>query len=326
MGIVWAILIILSLIVVLPAVVPVSWPARIARPLLRLMGAAGQSVLALLGVRRGTKASVSVEDIEQLLKRGAAEGVLDPMEQRAAGKALRLGDRAVRELMRPRIDIDAMDIDTPADEVVGTVAMAGFSRLPVYEGDLDHIIGFVYTKDLLRQIHLGWPIELRRLVRPALLVPATLRLDKLLEMFREKRTQMAFVLDEFGGTEGLITMEDVLEELVGEIHDEHRQDRQQEIVRRDETSWLVDGGVPMADLLEQMGLGHLRSRSPRGFATVAGLILFALERIPRVGERVTWEHLAFEVVDMDGSRIDRVLVSPAPRGPTGEESPGEPVT
>ena len=102
--------------------------------------------------------------------------------------------------MRPRIEIDALDVDTPAEEVIGAVAMAGFSRVPIHEGDLDNIIGFVYTKDLLLRQHMGWPIELRKLVRPALLVPQSLRIDKLLERFRQKRTQMAIVLDEFGGT------------------------------------------------------------------------------------------------------------------------------
>ena len=146
-----------------------------------------------------------------------------------------------------------------ADEVIGAVAMAGFSRLPIHEGDLDHIIGFVYTKDLLLRQHMGWPIELRKLVRPALLVPESLRIDKLLERFRQKRTQMAIVLDEFGGTEGLVTMEDVLEELVGEIHDEHRAERQQQIVARDDSSWFVDAGMPLNELLERMDM----ARSPR---------------------------------------------------------------
>ena len=165
--------------------------------------------------------------------------------------------------MRPRIEIDALDVDTPADEVIGAVAMAGFSRLPIHEGDLDHIIGFVYTKDLLLRQHMGWPIELRKLVRPALLVPESLRIDKLLERFRQKRTQMAIVLDEFGGTEGLVTMEDVLEELVGEIHDEHRVERPQQIVARDESSWFVDAGLPLHELLERMEMTDRRVAAGR---------------------------------------------------------------
>ena len=195
-----------------------------------------------------------------------------PAEQMVARRALRLGDRTVREIMRPRIEIDALDVDTPADEVIGAVAMAGFSRLPVHEGDLDHIIGFIYTKDLLLRQHMGWPIELRKLVRPALLVPETMPIDKLLELFREKRTQMAIVLDEFGGTEGLVTMEDVLEELVGEIHDEYRQDREQEIVQRDD---------------EQLA-GRCRRRHPRACWNGSGWNAWARIARPTSARSAGW--------------------------------------
>jgi len=156
---------------------------------------------------------------------------------------------------------------------------------------------------------MGWPMELRKLVRPALLVPETIPLDRLLELFRERRTQMAIVLDEFGGTEGLVTLEDVLEELVGEIHDEYRQDRTQDIVRRDAKSWLVDANVSLDDFLAQASLEELRTTSPREFNTVGGLIVHTLGRIPRVGDRTQWQGLYLEVVDMDGPRIDRLLVT-----------------
>jgi putative hemolysin len=288
---------------------PMHGLAQIARPVVWFIGTATDAVLLVLGQRKTVSPSVSLEDIEHLMRAGTREGVLEPSEQIMASRALRLGDKTVRDIMRPRIDIDALDIDTPADEVIGAVAMAGFSRLPIHEGDLDHIIGFVYTKDLLRQQHMGWPIELRKLIRPALLVPETLRIDRLLESFRQKRTQMAIVLDEFGGTEGLVTMEDVLEELVGEIHDEYRQDQVQRLVKRDDTSWLVDGDVNLDDMLVEIGLEHLRSRSHRDFSTLAGLVMVILDRIPRVGDRAEWEGLHLEVVDMDGPRIDRVLVS-----------------
>lgn len=280
----------------------------VARPVVWLMEIASGSVLTLLRSRRKYELSVSVEDIEHLIRTGTRQGLLEPAEQMVARKALRLSDRTVREIMHPRIEIDALDVDTPPDEVIGAVAMAGFSRLPIHEGDLDHIIGFVYTKDLLLRQHMGWPIELRKLVRPALLVPESLRIDRLLESFREKRTQMAIVLDEFGGTEGLVTMEDVLEELVGEIHDEHRADRRESITRRDETSWLVDAGAGLRDLLERIDRDEYRALLPQDISTVGGLVLFLLGRIPEVGERAVWQTLSLEVVEMDGRRVERILV------------------
>ena len=265
-------------------------------------------LLWLLGRRKAQEKTVSIEDIEHLIHTGTHQGVLDPAGQVLAGRALRLGDRTVRDIMRPRIEIDALDVDTPADEVIGAVAMAGFSRLPIHEGDLDHIIGFVYTKDLLLRQHMGWPIELRKLVRPALLVPESLRIAKLLERFRQKRTQMAIVLDEFGGTEGLVTMEDVLEELVGEIHDEHRAERQQQIVARDDSSWSVDAGVPLHELLEGLNMTDRRGALPADVSTVGGLVLSLLGRIPAPGDRAVWEGCTLEVVAMEGPRLQRVLI------------------
>ncbi len=283
--------------------------SQVGRPVVWLLATTTEAILRLLGQRRTPGPTVSVEDIEHLIKAGTREGVLQPAEQRVARRALRLGDRTVREIMHPRIEIDALDVDTPPDEVIGAVAMAGFSRLPVHEGDIDHILGFIYTKDLLRQQHMGWPIEIRKLIRPALLVPQTIRLDKLLDLFRKNRTQMAIVLDEFGGTQGLVTLEDVLEELVGEIHDEYRLDRVQDIVQRDAKSWLVDGGVTIADFLTHAGHDELLSAIPKEFSTMGGLIISQLGRIPTVGDQTEWGRMYLEVVDMDGPRIDRILVS-----------------
>ena len=123
-----------------------------------------RGAVAACGCGPGAEPTVSIDDIEHLIDTGTAEGIVEPFEQKLALEALRLGEHTVRDIMRPRIDLDAMDVDTPPDEILGTVAMAGFSRLPVYEGDLDHIIGFVHIKDLFRQLHLGWPIELRKLL------------------------------------------------------------------------------------------------------------------------------------------------------------------
>jgi putative hemolysin len=248
-----------------------------------------------------------VDDIEHMIQSGRAEGVVEPLEQRVAIEALRLGERSVRDIMRPRIDLDALDANTPADEVMGSVAMAGFSRLPVYEKDLDHIIGFVHIKDLFRQQYLAWPIELRKMLHPALFVPETMPLDRLLQLMQEQHNQLAIVLDEYGGTEGMVTLEDVVQELVGEIRDEHRRDQDQLFVQRDDHTWLVDGGVSMGDFIEHFSIRA--DNEPRNFSTVSGLILDRLGRIPTIGDKTEWNGYDIEVVDMDGQRIDRILVT-----------------
>ncbi|MFM8804605.1 MAG: hemolysin family protein [Planctomycetia bacterium] len=279
--------------------------SQVTRPLVWLMGASTSAVLALLGAHRQDGPSVSVDDIEHLLEAGRAEGVLEAVEQAVATEALRLGERTVRDIMRPRIDLDALDIETPPDEVLGAIAMAGYSRLPVYEGSLDHILGYVSLKDVLRHNWMGWPIELRKIMHRALFVPETMPLDRLLELFQKEKNQLAIVLDEYGGTEGLVTLEDVLEELVGEIHDEHRRETSP-FVQREDGSWLVDGGAGVEDLAEKLGIKL--DAIPRDYSTVSGIVLAELERIPATGDVVQWRGLAIEVVDMDGRRIDKLLV------------------
>jgi len=279
--------------------------AVVARPLVWGMSTATSAVLFLLGAHKPAGPSVSVDDIEHLLETGRAEGVLEAVEHAVAAEALRLGDRAVRDIMRPRIDLDALDVETPAEEILGAVAMAGHSRLPVYEGSLDHILGYVWLKDVLRNSWMGWPIELRKMMHRALFVPETMPLDRLLELFQKERNQLAIVLDEYGGTEGLVTLEDVLEELVGEIHDEHRRE-EHVFVQRPDGSWLVDGGAAVDDLVDRLGLEAAPSQ--RDYSTVSGLVLAELERIPAAGDTVSWHGLVIEVVDMDGRRIDKLLV------------------
>jgi putative hemolysin len=283
--------------------------SKLARPLIWMMGLSTDALLWTFRLRTGAEPSVSLDDIEHLIDTGTEEGVVEPLEKRLALGALRLGERTVRDIMRPRIDLDAMDVQTPPEEVIGTVAMAGFSRLPIYEGDLDHIIGFVHIKDLFRQLHLGWTIELRKLMHPALFVPETMQLDRLLELFQAKHNQLAIVLNEYGGTEGMVTLEDVVEEIVGEIRDEHRHDEAQRFVRREDGSWLIDAGVSMADFIERLELRSDESLENRSFSTVGGLILDQLGRIPAIGDAADWSGLHLEVVDMDGQRIDRILVT-----------------
>ncbi len=251
----------------------------------------------------------TVEDIAALASLARLSKQISPRQERIVKEGARLSGTKACAVMRSRLEIDALDIDTPPHEVVGAVVMSGFSRVPVYEGDVDHIVGFVYIKDILRQLHMGWPTELGKLLRPAPFVPETLPLDRLLQVFRKERTQMAVILDEYGGTVGLVTMEDILEEFVGEIYDEHRRDEEQEIARRDETSWRVSGTASLRDLLEVVGLPELHSDIPQDVNTVGGLIQWRLGQIPNVGDHATWNRLLLEVTEMKGVRIDRVLVS-----------------
>lgn len=288
---------------------PLDVLSRAARPVVWCLGAATNTLTWLCGVRAGTAEGISLQEIRRLIELGTAQGVVDPMERQLAFEALHLGDRTVHQIMKPRIDIHAVPLLTPPDELLRDLAAAGFSRLPVYERDLDHIVGFIHLKDVLRQHYLGWKREFKDLIRPALVVPETMRLDQLLVRFQNERNQLAIVVDEFGATRGMVTLEDVVEEIVGELLTEHHERVEQRIVARDAGGWLVDGGVSIADLLERLGRENLLDSAPRNVSSVAGLLLERLGRLPKVGEAIDWHDLRLEVVDLDGRRIDRVLVT-----------------
>lgn len=304
--------------------IPMLALSAIARPFVAFLESVTSGLLSLLRVKSRGESMVSVDDIADLIETGKTQGVLEETEHEVALEALRLRTRRVRDIMRPRIDIDAVDVDTPSDEVVGAVAMSGFSRLPVYEGNLDHIIGFVYNKDLFQLVHLGRPIKLRRAIRQPLFIPETLTLDRLLVLFQQRRTQLAIVLDEFGGTRGMVTFEDVLEELVGEIHDEHRRDKEQLLVRRDDHTWLADGQLPLHDLVESLPKRVRLPANALSSSTIAGLVLALLNKIPKIGDKVVCGDLTLEVVDMDGVRVDRLLVSVVDPLTTQESGTGKP--
>lgn len=252
-------------------------------------------------------AATAREEIDALTGFARMVGEISGEQESIIKRGARLAGSKVRDVMRPRVDIDALDVDTPPDQVLGAVAMSGFARVPVYEGDLDGILGFVYIKDLLMELHMGRPLSLRRVLRPALLVPHTLRLDQLVEMFRQQRTQMAVVLDEHGGTEGLVTLEDVLETIVGTIHDEHRH-QDEDVVREAEGCWLVRGSLSLDRLFDAVERPELHETAPGSVSTVGGLIQTQLDRIAQTGDSTAWHGLVLEVVKMDGLRVDSIRV------------------
>ena len=289
---------------------------RVTRPAIWFLHVTTSLVLRLLGQKNLPPRTVSVEDIQHLIETGTEAGVLEESEHKMAMEALRIGNRTMVDILRPRIDIDAIDIDTPSEEVVGAIAMSGFSRVPVCEGTIDHIVGFVYIKDVFLQQYLGRPIDLRRLIRPPLFIPKSVTISRLLELFQEHKTQLAIVLDEYGGTQGMVTFEDIMTMLVGEIHDELRhereskQDRTQDIVKREDGSLLIDGTVNLHQLEVALEVTRWSEPPPRGIGTVSGLVLSLLKRPPQIGDVLTWNGLRIEVIDMDGPKLDRLLIQP----------------
>jgi len=286
---------------------PVEWMLRGLAPLAWFVIQMCDALLFVFRVRRVTESQISLLDIQQMLDSGMEAGLLHPVERHLAVESLRLGDKMVRHVMSPRVEIDAADVDTPTDEILGVMLMSGFSRLPVYEGDLDHVLGFVRARDVMLQDYMGRSINLRKLLRPTLFVPVTLPLDKLLIEFRQHKTSKALVVDELGRTVGLITLEDVVNELVGEIL---TGTDVRGITIRPEGGWLVEGRVPLLDLLDY--LHRDRVPLPPHVQTVGGLVLEEVGRLPQPGDVAHWQGLLIEVAQLSGQRIEKVNVTVEP--------------
>ncbi len=278
-----------------------------ARPIVSVLNGSTNLVLWLLGQRAVEPPPASEEEIKYLMAEGARVGVFAGTEQELVERVFRFADTRVGELMQPRTEVVAIDIDTPPEQVMELVRTATYSRFPVYRDNLDNVLGIVHSRDILVQ---GEELDLSQIMRQPLFVPESQLVSATLRAFQVTHSHMAIVINEYGETEGLVTLEDVLEQLVGEIEDEY--DRaEQAVVRRADGSLLVDGLLPAEDLRELLGVEQLPGEEHYQFNTLAGFFMAQLGRLPRVADYVISNGHRFEVVDMDGRRIDRVLITPS---------------
>ncbi|HEU5320770.1 MAG TPA: hemolysin family protein, partial [Methylomirabilota bacterium] len=287
---------------------PIAALSRGAGPLVRLLTVSTNALLGLLGQRGGPEAPpVSVDEIRQLLREGTAHGVFEKVEEELVANVFEFADTTVREVMIARPDVRGLDVDTPPDEVLPRAADIGHSRLPVYRGSIEHPVGVVLIKDLLRAVATGGPLALGALARPALYVPETARVSALLAEFQRSRQNLALVVDEYGVVIGLVTVEDVVEEIVGEIRDEHERAGPADITRLPDGSWLVDGRTPVWRLREALGIPVEDSPD---YTTAAGLVLATLGSVPTPGVTLTFGGHRWTVVDMEGPRIVKLKLDP----------------
>jgi len=278
-------------------------------PLVWLLGASTEAMLKLLRVPEKAEQMVTEEEVKSLIAEGTASGVFDPGEKRMIEGVMRLADRTVRSLMTPRPEVMWLDIDDEHENIKREIREAGHSRFPVCRGDFDDVMGVVHTKDLLNSLLQGGNFDLRAVVRDALIVHDGTEVMRLLELFKQSGEHMAVVVDEYGTVEGIATLTDVLEGIAGELPDDGGEDS--DIVRREDGSLLIDGMMAVEEVEAHLGLKSLRDEDS-GYHTLAGFLLFKLGRIPTAGEYADHDGYRFEVVDMDGRRIDKVLVSPTP--------------
>ncbi len=267
-----------------------------------------------------TEARISEEEFKLMLEEGARQGVIDKTEHELIESIFEFTDTAAKEVMIPRPDVVAIDLDLPRERIFKVVLEDGYSRMPVFRGTIDNIVGIVYTKDLLGVMEYGNLIILQDVLRPAYFVPETKKISQIMHELQARRIHMAIVIDEFGGTEGIITMEDILEEIVGEIHDEY-DEVLKDIEQAADGSFLVNGRTSIRDFNERF---QAELPETADYETVGGFLAKVMGRIPEQNEEITSHRFSFAIVKKSQRRVRQVrvrkIVDPD-RLPAGEPSP-----
>lgn len=291
--------------------VPMRFMTALAKPFAFVLIGLTRMLLRLLGFDKVSREHVSEEEIRLLVAEGADQGVIDSDERNMVNRVLRLGDRSVDSVMTPRMRIAWLDAGDSTEENLAVMRDTPYSRYPVYRGDEREILGVLEVKRVIGRIAAGVETNLFVELGEPLYVPATARALDLLEEFRDAETPLALVVDEYGDIEGLVTLNDLLSAVVGKSAAPHTESRSQPIVQRDDGSWLVDGSVGIDDLRELLALSELPNEEEHDFRTAAGMVMAQFGRIPQAGEHFTWNGFRFEVVDLDGTRIDKLLIARA---------------
>src|SRR5215475_10457111 len=283
--------------------------SRLGGPAVALISGSTRVVMGVLRLHPPEVPPVTEEEIKVMMEQGTEAGVFEEAEHDIVKSIFKLGDRAVSDLMRPRRDVIWLDLDDPFVENQKKLASSLYSRFPVAQGSLDNVLGIVQTKDLLtRCLAGGSKMDLKESLRPPLFVPESLPALRLLEIFKKSRTHMALVVDEYGGVEGLVTLNDILEDLVGDVASVDMPE-EREVYQRPDGSWIIDGKLQIDDLKEVLKLSKLPDEESGSYQTLGGLVMLQVGRVPVTGDTFETEGYKFEVVDMDGKRVDKVLVT-----------------
>ena len=289
--------------------IPMQALAAIASPVVYLLSASTDLILRVLGITASTEPQVTEEEIKILIEQGTEAGTFEEAEQDMVERVFRLGDRPVSYLMTPRPDIVWLDLEDSAEENRQKMVDSAYSRYPVCQGGLDNVLGVIPVTDLLARSFRGEPLDLTVGLRQPVFVPESTRGLKVLELFKQTITHMALVVDEYGVIQGLVTLNDIMSEIVGDVPSTDGQDQPQ-AVQREDGSWLLDGMLPVEDFLELFGMEEWQSEERGSYQTLGGFVITNLGRIPAAADYFEWQSMRIEVMDMDGNRVDKVLVVP----------------
>ncbi|MEH2178871.1 hemolysin family protein [Nostoc sp.] len=289
--------------------IPMRALSAITSPMVYLLSASTDLILRVLGITASTEPQVTEEEIKILIEQGTEAGTFEEAEQDMVERVFRLGDRPVSYLMTPRPDIVWLDLDDSAEENRQKMVDSAYSRYPVCQGGLDNVLGVIPVTDLLARSFRGEPLDLTIGLRQPVFVPESTRGLKVLELFKQTITHMALVVDEYGVIQGLVTLNDIMSEIVGDVPSTDGQDQPQ-AVQREDGSWLLDGMLPVEEFLELFGMEEWESEERGSYQTLGGFVITHLGRIPTAADYFEWQSMRIEVMDMDGNRVDKVLIVP----------------
>jgi putative hemolysin len=289
---------------------PMSWLSRLTKPFVKSLTFCTETTLNLLGIKENGNRGVTEEEIAASLEEGLDAGVIEAHEHQMVRNVFRLDDRHIGSMMIPRSDMAWLNLEAPLDENLAIIKEHGHSRYPVCRGGLDDVVGVITAQEMLQQFASTQTADLEVGLQAAVFVPETLSGMELLEHFRASSSQMVFVVDEYGEVQGVITLRDVLEAITGEFTIAEEENAW--AVQREDGSWLIDGLIPVPELKDRLELKALPDEDRGRYNTLAGLVMMLLGRLPQTTDHVEWDGWRFEVVDMDGKRIDKVLVSHDP--------------
>jgi len=295
---------------------PLRFFSRAAAPLVFLLSGSTNVVIRALGIRPNNGPPITEEEIKILIDLGAGAGVFEEAEKEMVDRVFRLGDRKAATLMTPRSEIVWLDASDTPDTIKEKVSGRAYTLFPVCNGDLDNVMGVVHAKDLLFRTEGVEKVQFDGVLFPALFVPESMRGLKVLERFKETGIHLAIVVDEYGEVEGVVTLTDLLEAIVGDIPNIDEL-TEPSIIQRGDGSWLVDGMISIDDFKENFDVEKMPEEDAGVYQTLGGFAMTQFERIPSSGDHFEWGDLRFEVVDMDSNRVDKLLITPLNR-PDGE--------
>ena len=286
--------------------------STVAKPLVIILSMSTEAVLRILRIQKITGPPVTEEEIKIMLEEGTEAGVFEEAELSMIEGVLEIGDLRVESLMTHRTDIIALDLNDTVNENLQKMILSGRSYFPAYERDLDNIVGMVSVKDILAKIVESGEVDIRTNVTNPLFVPEAISVLKLLELFKELGVHIALITDEYGSIQGIITLHDILEAIVGDVRT-IGEPLETPVVVREDGSWLIDGDTSIEKLKDILSVDTFPEEEEGYYRTIAGFIMYVLQRIPITGEHIEFKGLRYEVVDMDGNRIDKVLVEKVPK-------------